>query len=158
MNAAGLSVHKPAGWRVQRDGSGDIAVSDPQGSAAALVRTRSVPPQVELARWLHRHYAATEPGLHNVRMLQAESRALHVAHAAFDYGSQVFRGRASVVAVRHGDQATLFVAAASRTQFAQALPELTRILGSVRCAAANAPVGTLDLAQLLCIGTEVPDR
>src|SRR5688572_5024997 len=119
----------PAGWRVQRDGSGDIAVSDPQGRAAALVRTRRVPPQVELARWLHRHYAA-----------------------------QVFRGRASVVAVRHGDQATLFVAAASRTQFAQVLPELTRILGSVRCAAADAPVGTLDLAQLLCIGTEVPDR
>jgi hypothetical protein len=138
-DAAGFTLHKPADWRVQSGSAADIVVSAPHGNAAALVRARSVPPRADLAQWLQQHYAATEPGLHNVRMLRAQSRSPQVAHAAFDYGSQVFQGRASVIAVRHGDVATLFVAAAARAQFAQALPELTRILDSVRFGGAHAP-------------------
>ena len=141
-DAAGFTLQKPADWRVQSGNPGDIVVSDPQGRAAALVRARVLSPRTELATWLQQHYAATEPGLHNVRMLKVESRSPQVAHAAFDYGSQVFQGRASVIAVRHGDVATLFVAAAAREQFAKALPDLTRILDSVRFGAprgAHAP-------------------
>lgn len=138
-DAGGFTLRKPADWRVQGGGAGDIVVSEPRGAAAALVRARLVPARTDLAQWLQQHYAATEPGLHNVRMLKVQSRSPQVAHAAFDYGSQVFQGRASVIAVRHGDVATLFVAAASREHFAQALPDLTRILDSVRFGAAPAP-------------------
>jgi hypothetical protein len=151
-DAGGFTLRKPAGWRVQSGQPGDIVVSDPHGNAAALVRARSVPARADLAQWLQQHYAATEPGLHNVRMLKVESRSPQVAHAAFDYGSQVFQGRASVIAVRHGDVATLFVAAAARAQFAQALPELTRILDSVRFGApggAHAPQRAREAMQFV---------
>ena len=136
-DATGFSVQMPAGWQVQAGNSGEIAVTDPRGTAAALVRARVVPARADLAQWLQLHYAATEPGLHSVRMLKAEGRGAQVAHAAFDYGSNVFQGRASVIAVRHGDMATLFVAAAARSDFAQRLPELTRILDSLRFGGAH---------------------
>ena len=134
---AGFTLQKPAAWQVQAGSAGEIAVTDPRGTAAALVRARVVPARADLARWLQQHYAATEPGLYNVRMLKAEGRGAQVAHAAFDYGSNVFQGRASVIGVRHGDMATLFVAAAARTEFAQRLPELTRILDSLRFGSAE---------------------
>jgi len=133
-DSAGFSLLKPADWRVGAGGAAEIVVSDPRGTAAALVRARIVPARVELAVWLRERYAATEPGLHNVRMLKVEAHGPRVAHAAFDYGSPVFQGRASVIAIRHGDVATVFVAAAARTEFALRLPELTRILDSVRFA------------------------
>jgi hypothetical protein len=137
---AGFTLQKPADWQVQAGHAGEIAVTDPRGTAAALVRARVVPARADLAQWLQQHYAATEPGLYNVRMLKAEGRGAQVAHAAFDYGSNVFQGRASVIAVRHGDMATLFVAAAARSDFAQRLPELTRVLDSLRFG--NAEDGT----------------
>jgi hypothetical protein len=138
---AGFSLQKPSAWQVQAGSAGDIAVTDPRGTAAAMVRARVVPARADLAQWLQQHYAATEPGLYNVRMLKAESRGPQVAHAAFDYGSNVFQGRASVIAVRHGDMATLFVAAAARAEFAQRLPELTRILDSLRFGGTEAGKG-----------------
>lgn len=131
-DAAGFTLHKPADWRVQAGAPGEIAVTDPRGTAAALVRARVVPPRADLAPWLQQQYAATEAGLYGVRMLKVEAIGAQVARAAFDYGSNVFQGRASVIAVRHGDMATLFVAAASRAEFAQRLPDLTRILDSLR--------------------------
>jgi hypothetical protein len=131
-DSVGFSLQKPAAWQVQAGRGGEIAVTEPRGTAAAMLRARVVPARDDLAQWLQQHYAATEPGLYNVRMLTAEARGAQVAHAAFDYGSNVFQGRASVVAVRHGDVATLFVAAAARSDFAQRLPELTRILDSLR--------------------------
>lgn len=158
-DAAGFTLRKPSDWRVLCGNAGDIVVSDPHGTAAALVRTRTVPPRTDLAQWLQQHYAATEPGLHNVRMLDVQARSAQMAHAAFDYGSQIFQGRASVVAVRHGEVATLFVAAAARAQFARALPGLTRLLDSVRFDAGGLlPARDIDLERLLRIGTELPDR
>ncbi len=129
---AGFHLQAPAGWQVQAAGGNEIAVGDPHGTAAALVRVRRLPPRTELAPWLARDYPATEPGLHNVQMLRAEGRGPRVAAAAFDYGSNVFQGRASVVAAREGDIATIFIAAAARDHFAQSLPTLTRILESFR--------------------------
>ncbi len=144
---AGFSVQMPSGWHVQAGPAGEIAVTDPRGTAAAMVRARVVPARADLAQWLQQHYAATEPGLYNVRMLKAEGRGPQVAHAAFDYGSNLFQGRASVIAVRHGDMATLFVAAAARAEFAQRLPELTRILDSLRFGAAAAGNGAAPQAR-----------
>lgn len=138
---AGFTLQKPATWQVQAGTAGEIAVTDPRGTAAAMVRARVVPARADLAQWLQQQYAATEPGLYNVRMLKAEGRGPQVARAAFDYGSNVFQGRASVIAVRHGDMATLFVAAAARNEFAQRLPELTRILDSLRFGGAEGGTG-----------------
>jgi len=129
---AGFTVLKPSDWRVQAGSPGEIVISEPRGSAAALVRARIVPARGDLVQWLRQQYAATEPGLQNVRMLKVEGRGPHLAHAAFEYGDNAFQGRASVIAVRHGEVATLFVAAAARAEFAQRLPELTRILDSLR--------------------------
>ena len=145
---AGFTVQKPAAWQVQAGHAGEIAITDPRGTAAALVRARVVPARADLAQWLQQHYAATEPGLYNVRMRKAEGRGAQVAHAAFDYGSNVFQGRASVIAVRHGDMATLFVAAAASSEFAQRLPELTRILDSLRFGNAEGGRGGNDAAPL----------
>ena len=113
---------------------GDIAISEPQGSAAALVRTRSVAPGADFSRWVQDAYAATEPGLHSVRMLDVQACGLDLVRAAFDYGSQVFQGRAHVVGVREGDLAALFIAAAARAEFVQRLPTLLQILDSLRFA------------------------
>lgn len=135
---AGFTLSKPAAWRVQSTAPGEIAISDPNGVAAALVRARIVPAHADLAAWLQQHYPASESGLRNVRMLNVENRGGGVAIARFDYGDAVFVGRASAVAVRHGDVATVFVAAAMRDQFAQRLPALTRILDSVRFGAGQA--------------------
>ena len=129
---AGFTLLKPAGWQVRAGRPGEIVVAEPRGGAAALVRAQVVPARADLAQWLRSSYAASEPGLPNLRLLKAESREPQLAHAAFDYGGQGFEGRASVTAVRHGDMATLFVAAAPRAEFAHRLPELTRILDSLR--------------------------
>lgn len=127
---SGVTLSKPADWQVRADAPGEIVVTAPQGTAAALVRARIA--RGDLVKWLQQRYPATEPGLQNVRMLKVEAQGAQVARAAFDYGGNGFQGRASVIAVRHGDVATLFVAAAARQEFAQRLPELTRILDSVR--------------------------
>ncbi len=130
-DAAGFSLCKPRHWRVQVGHAGEIAVVEPDGQAAALVRPRRLPVQADLAVWLQQQYAATEPGLHGVRLWRIESRAPRVVCAAFDYGSRVFQGCARVVAVRSDEGVTLFVGAASREQFVRRWPELARILDSV---------------------------
>ncbi len=135
---AGFTLGKPTAWQVSAPTTGEIVVSEPSGAAAALVRARVLPPRANLAQWLRSSYAATEPGLQGVQMLKVEVRGPQVVHAAFDYGGNGFHGRASVVAVQHGDMATLFVAAAARSEFEQRLPVLTRILSSLRFNAAAA--------------------
>jgi len=137
-DAAGLTLQRPAAWQVHSAGPGEVVVSEPRGTAAALVRVRVVPAGTDLAQWLQHHYAATEPGLYNVRRLKLESRGPQGAQASFDYGSNVFEGRARVIVVRRGDVATLFVAAAARAEFVRRLPELRRILDSVRFGASPA--------------------
>lgn len=130
--AAGFSVRVPAGWSVQARDWAEIAISAPGGAAAALVRTRQVGAEADLALWLQLEYPNTEPGLHNVRMLEAEACGRQLARAVFDYGSQVFQGRASAVAVRDAGLVALFIAAAARAEFAQHRGVLTQILESLR--------------------------
>lgn len=133
-HAAGFSARIPLGWRVQASHWGNIAISEPQGSAAALVRTRSVAPGADFSRWVRDDYSATEPGLHSVRILDVQECGPELVRAAFDYGSQVFQGRAHIVGVRDGDLAALFVAAAARAEFVRRLPTLLQILDSLRFA------------------------
>jgi hypothetical protein len=156
-DAAGFLAHVPAGWCVRAGLPGEIAFSEPRGAAAALLRVRGVPAHGDLALWLEQDYARTEPGLHNVHMLEVETLGAQLARAAFDYGGNVFQGRASVVASRAGDIATLYIAAAGRAEFVRRLPALTRILESLRWARAAGREGgirspsDLDLARLLTI-------
>lgn len=137
VDRAGFTVIKPADWRVFAGTPGEFVISDPRGASAAMVRARIVPAAANLAQWLQQRYVASEPSLQNVRVLRVETKGPQVAHAAFDYGSSAFVGRASVIAVRHGDIATIFIAAAARAEFPQRLPELARILESFRFGAAS---------------------
>lgn len=155
LDADGFRLEKPRSWRVRSGAAGEIEVSDPLGTAAAILRSRQLPMHADLAWWLRYRYPASELGLHNVIMLQAQNLGPQIAHAAFDYGSQVFQGHASVIAIRQGPQACLYIAAAARTEFARYLPELTRILCSLRLARMeedpnpSVPIIPPDLIRLL---------
>lgn len=140
VDAGGFSVARPAGWRVLNGRAGTFSVADPDGSAAALVRRCRLPVGADLGDWLGRHFAGSEPGLHNVRAMSVSRHGRDRASARFDYGSDVLPGRAEVQAQRCGDLTTLYIAAAARGEFAQRLPLLQRVLDSVRwSAAADSP-------------------
>lgn len=141
----GWSFELPAGWRVSAHRPGALEICDLQGTAAAMVRRHQVLAHSDLSQWLCREFTAGDPGLHNVRMLSVSQLGAQVARVSFDYGSQVFQGHASVVAVRHHALATLYIAAAARAVFAQRLPELTRILGSLRW---GCDAGTVEPSRL----------
>lgn len=150
-DTCGISLEMPSAWRLRIepsvDAPGELEVSDPRGTAAAMLRARRMPADRDLARWLRLDYPATEAGLHNVIMLRVDRHGPQLASAAFDYGSQVFSGRAQVVAMRHNDMAVLLVAAAARAEFPQRLPDLIRILGSMRVR--GLVIGQIDLERLM---------
>jgi hypothetical protein len=155
----GLTLLAPASWQVMAMNAHELTAMQPQQVAAALVRARQVSLQHELADWLWQHYPATEPGLHNVRMLRIETLPAQAACAVFDYGSQVVRGRASALALRDGRHATVFVAASVRARHAELLPVLIRILASCRPAppGISAAARRALLARLLRLGAEALD-
>jgi hypothetical protein len=138
VDASGFSVARPAGWRVRVGRDGGFTVADPHGSAAALVLQRRLPASTCLAGWLRHDFAASEPGLHNVRGLLARRHGGERASASFDYGSDVLPGRANVTANRSGGLTTLYIAAAARSDFTQRLPLLQQVLDSVCWGAAVA--------------------
>jgi hypothetical protein len=154
----GVTLLAPARWQVAF-APGEVSAREPGGHAAALVRQRTLPWQADLADWLWHQYPATEPGLHQVCMRRVEALPAPVACALFDYGGHVFHGRAGAVALLDGRTATVFVAAASRHRFAEALPVLVRILESRRPAAGGlSPAGRRAvLAHLLRLGLDLCD-
>jgi hypothetical protein len=137
----GFRVDKPAPWIVEVTDLANIAVGDPDGRAVALIRGRAAPG--ELSRWLVDAYPRTEPGMGDVRPLRAEAINAHAARAVITYTNP--RGvakRASLLAVRQGSVATVFVAAAPIQEFRARLPDLTRVLDSFRFTpVAAAPAG-----------------
>ncbi len=147
-----LSLLAPRDWTVQQGAPGDVAVVAPDGGAAAMRRLRRLPAGAALGRWLAQDFAADEPGLQPARTLLVDERGPALARAAFDYGGQLFRGRAGVVALRtEGDaRVCLFVAAAAHAHYAAQLPRLVRILESLRPRPDAAAL--LDLAALLRFG------
>ena len=138
-DARGFRVRKPAPWQVTVKHPGEVTVQAPDGMAVAVVRAHALAGQTHLLRWLREHFATLEPGLHNVRVDRAQATSPHLARLAFDYGSHVFQGRAGVLAWRHGDVVTLFVAAAARMQFARRVDDLAGVLGSLRFDNVDAP-------------------
>jgi hypothetical protein len=142
--------HAPRGWRVLSGGADDVSVVEPGGAAAAMRRTRRLPEGAAIGRWLAHDFAAGEPGLQPARTLLVDERSATLACAAIDYGGQLFRGRAGVVALREGDLVSLFIAAAPCERYAACLPRLVRILESLRPRSDAA--ASLDLADLLRFG------
>lgn len=155
----GTALAAPAGWHVTF-ADAEVSAREPGDQAAAMVRQRTLPRSSDLADWLWQQYPATEPGLHQVCMRCIETLPAHVACAVFDYGGQVFKGRAGAVALLDGRVVTVYVAAATRHRFAAALPALVRILESHRPAAGGlAPAARRAvLARLLRLGLDLPDN
>jgi hypothetical protein len=150
----------PLPWRVTAAGrTQELTVSEPGGAAAALVRQREAPLHGDVADWLWRQYPGTEPGLHQVHMRRLEALPAQAACALFDYGSPIARCRASALVVRHGRQATVFVAASVQSRHAELLPVMVRILDSCRpCPGGIAPAARRALlARLLRLGKEAED-
>jgi len=133
----GFAVRMPADWVSASPSRGDIAVGDPAGEAVALVRARIAPG--DLANWLARGYPRSEPAMRDVQVLQVDSPQPQVARALMRYtNAKGVAKRASVLAVRQGDVATVFVAAAPDAVFMRKLPDITRVLESVRFEAPQA--------------------
>jgi len=149
QDPAGFSLEMPAGWQVRSDRLTDIGVGDAQARATALIRARVV--RGNLARWLGSDYAATEPGMRNVRVDQIKSTGTDVVHATISYTNpQGMAKRGRVLVVRRGTLATVFVATAPPAELEANLPLLARVIDSLRFEApkSRGPAKTAKLAPL----------
>jgi hypothetical protein len=109
----------------------DIAIADAQVHATALIRARVV--RGELADWLSEGYAATEPGMREFRAEQIKANGPDVVHAWVNYvNPQGTTKRGRLVAVRRGEMATVFLAAAPLEELKASLPILARVIDSLR--------------------------
>ena len=152
----GLRLRKPGDWQVQSGSPRECMVSAPQGGAAAMFCVRLA--RGDLAQWLAQRYPDTEPGLCEVRMPMVKAPVPHLAWALFDYGAAMFQGSAKAVAVRHGVVVTLFIAAAAGHALKQRMPELIRVLDSVRCGAPGHSRRFKDAATGECFETVASGR
>ena len=88
----------------------------------------------------------TESSVQSLQTLSSASGGTNVARALFRYVDGANNDkRASAVAVRTGELATVFVAVAPTAQFATELPTLTQILDSFRFAAPSQPGSTAQI-------------
>ena len=130
QDPAGFSVQLPPGWRVVSADLGEITFSDPHNGSAALIRARVV--NGDLTRWLAEKYLATERDVGQFRLIDVSAEGPDVARAKFKVRQGNQEKQASVVAVRRGGIATVFVALAPAAEFSAALPGLIHILDSFR--------------------------
>lgn len=137
QDPAGFTLQRPEDWRVSARSLSEISISSPDNSAAALVRARVV--RGDLARYLADNYLGTETGARNVQVLDATAEGPNVARAMLTFRQGGTNKRASVVAVRQGEIASVFVAMAPTESFAAELPRMAQILESFRFAAATTP-------------------
>ena len=130
-DSRGFSLRRPADWTVVAPAPQDVMVISPDEGSAALIRARRA--EGDLAQWLARSWPSTEPALLSAEVLGAQSIAPDIARAAFRVTDRAnIVRRAHAFAVRRGDLATVFVAAAPEAQLGDRLPVLTAILDSFR--------------------------
>lgn len=127
---SGFSLQRPEDWQVTAPSLSEISVTNPNQTSAALVRARVV--RGDLARYLAENYLATEAGMRNSLVLDTASEGPNVARAMLAFRQGNRQKRASVVAVRQGEVATVFAAIAPTEEFGAELPTLTQILESFR--------------------------
>lgn len=134
----GFVLHRPADWRVVAPAPQNIMVIAPDESAVALIRARRA--EGDLAQWLARAWPGTESAIASAEVLGAEAIAPDVARAAFRVTDRTgLVRRASAIAVRRGDLATVFVAAAPEAQFGRDVAVLGAVLDSFRLGGGEAP-------------------
>jgi hypothetical protein len=129
----GFTLQRPQDWQVAVQSLNDIVVASPTGTAAALIRARVV--KGDLVKWVAGTYMGTEAGVQSFQAISSSSGGANVARALVRYvDSANNEKRASVVAVRAGELATVFTAVGPVAEFANILPTLTQILDSFRFA------------------------
>ena len=132
----GFTLQRPQDWQVAVQSLNDIIVTSPTGTTAALIRARVV--KGDLVKWVAGTYMGSEAGVQSFQAISSSSAGANVARALVRYvdGANNEK-RASVVAVRAGELATVFTAVAPAAEFANNLPTLTQILDSFRFAPAT---------------------
>lgn len=152
VDPAGFSVAVPDGWRVVAGGPADVAVLGPEDRAVALVRARAA--RGPLADWLARAWPGTEGQVAEARAIRVEAQGPDVARGVF-----VVRDRAGVVrravvlAVRRGEVATVFIAAAPEGTGGAEWQRLFAVLDSFRLGGGDSgqagprPAAALPLAR-----------
>lgn len=137
-DARGFQLQRPSDWTVIAPAPHDIMVISPDEGSAALIRARRA--EGDLAQWLTRAWPGTEPSLVSAAPIGAQAMGPDVARAALRVTDRAgIVRRAHLLAVRRGEIATVFVAAAPEDQFAQRLPVLGAILDSFRLGTAGRP-------------------
>ncbi|MEO8294388.1 MAG: hypothetical protein ABI613_02655 [Gemmatimonadota bacterium] len=126
----GFTLQRPDEWAVTAPSLSDISITSADGSAAALIRARVA--RGDLARWVTASFPGTERSMRDVRVTRATTIAPDVASATLTFHQNGEDKLASLVAVRRGDIATIFVGAARARDFNAQLPVLTQILESFR--------------------------
>jgi hypothetical protein len=139
QDPGGFTLQRPEDWQVSARSLADIVITSPNSSAAAAVRARVV--RGDLTRYLAEDYLRSEAGARNVQVLESSAQSPDVAHAVLGYSQGGTIKRASLVAVRRGEIATIFVAMASADSFNAELPRMAQILESFRFNAPATPTG-----------------
>ena len=147
---SGFVLHRPPDWRVVAPAPQEIMVIAPDQRALVLIRARLA--QGDLAQWLTRGWPGTEADIAVSEPLAAETIAADVARAVLRVTDRAgIVRRVSAIAVRRGDLATVFVAAAPEELFGRDIALLSAILDSFRLgggeAAAAAPASLPAMAR-----------
>jgi hypothetical protein len=154
---AGFSLELPAGWQVRSNTLTDIAVSDAQGHASALVRAR--PTRGDLARWLGETYPRTELGMGQFRAEQIRSEGEDVALAWITYVNRqagmrdILGGTVRLQDAQTGE--TFETTARDRYYYRVAQADRPIAIGT------NTdfkPLPQIDMRRLLQVGVDVPER
>ena len=139
VDPAGFTIGIPQGWRLGAAGPAEIALLGPGERAVALVRAR--PARGPLDAWLARDWPGTEPQVAEARAVSVTAPARDVARGVFVVRDRAgVQRRAVVLAVRRGEVATLFIAAAPEGEPAASWRQAFAALDSFRLGG-GAPAG-----------------
>ena len=131
VDPAGFTIGIPQGWRLGAAGPAEIALLGPGERAVALVRAR--PARGPLDAWLARDWPGTEPQVAEARAVSVTAPARDVARGVFVVRDRAgVQRRAVVLAVRRGEVATLFIAAAPEGEPAASWRQAFAALDSFR--------------------------
>ncbi|MGE0718432.1 MAG: hypothetical protein AB7P02_23500 [Alphaproteobacteria bacterium] len=147
---AGFVVVKPADWWVDASALDRIAIGDPAHRAIAFVRGRVA--RGDLSSWLAGEFLQGESWIASGTVIASEAVGRDAARAAWRLvdrnGAPI---RATAVAVRRGEIATVFVAAAHEDAFVPNLPTLASILDSFRFGAPAGAAGPPPLDTVIWV-------
>jgi hypothetical protein len=127
----GFLVHIPAGWTVDSPTLERITITSPDRLSFAQIEARLA--RGPLVEWLGREWAGGEPWITSATILSSTDEGGGAARAILDIvDRQGTSRRVHVAAVRQGDIATVYAAAAPPDRHARDLPQLAAVLDSFR--------------------------